>query len=148
MPGRDQSNLEFRKLHLEAAKALQCIDGAGDTAGQVGSGHSYTWPSRPGAITRRLRCQGNTDWGAGIWGLLFMLNTHKHAQSTCSVFTELKLIKLKVQGHLAGSAAEHLPSAQAMTPGSWDQALHRAPHREPASPSAVSLPRSVSLMNK
>ena len=44
---------------------------------------------------------------------------------------------------------EHLPLAQVVIPGSWDQVLHQAPYREPASPSAyVSASLSVSLMNK
>ena len=39
---------------------------------------------------------------------------------------------------------EHLPLAQVMILGSWDQVLHQAPCREPASPSAyVSPPLSV-----
>ena len=37
----------------------------------------------------------------------------------------------------------YLPSAQVVILGSWDRVPHRAPHREPASPSAC-----VSLMNK
>ena len=52
-------------------------------------------------------------------------------------------------GRLAGSAVECLPSAQVVIPGSWDGAPSRAPHREPASPSAcVSASLSVFLMNK
>ena len=39
--------------------------------------------------------------------------------------------------------------AQGVIPGSWDRVLHRALHREPASPSAyVSASLCVSLMNK
>ena len=50
-------------------------------------------------------------------------------------------------GHLGGSVVEHLPSAQVMILGSWDQVPYQTPHREPASPSLyVSV--SVSLMNK
>ena len=50
---------------------------------------------------------------------------------------------------LGGSAVEHLPWAQGVTPGSWDRVPHRAPYREPASPTAyVSVSLSVSLMNK
>ena len=48
-------------------------------------------------------------------------------------------------GHLGGSVGERLPSAQGVILGSWDQVLHRAPHREPAS---VSASFSVSLVNK
>ena len=52
-------------------------------------------------------------------------------------------------GHLGGSAVEHLPSAQGVTPGSWDRVPHWTPCMEPASPSAwVSASLSVSLMNK
>ena len=44
---------------------------------------------------------------------------------------------------------EHLPLAQLMILGSWDQVLHPAPHRKPASPSAyISAFLCVSLMNK
>ena len=47
------------------------------------------------------------------------------------------LIKIyKLLGCLGGSVVEHLPLAQAVIPGSWDQVLHRAPYREPFSPSA------------
>ena len=38
-------------------------------------------------------------------------------------------------GHLGGSVIERLPLAQVVIPGSWDQVLHQAPHRELASPS-------------
>ena len=51
--------------------------------------------------------------------------------------------------HLGGSVAEHLPLAQVMIPGSWDEVLHRTPCKASASPSAcVSASLSVSLMNK
>ena len=47
------------------------------------------------------------------------------------------------------SLAECLPSAQVVSPGSWDRVPHRAPCMEPASPSAyVSASLCVSLMNK
>ena len=39
-------------------------------------------------------------------------------------------------GSLGGSAVERLPSAQGVILGSRDRVLHRAPCREPASPSA------------
>ena len=42
---------------------------------------------------------------------------------------------------------ECLPSAQVMIPESWDEVLHQAPYRDPASPSAYDSV-SVSLMNK
>ena len=51
----------------------------------------------------------------------------------------------KRQGHLGGLVVEVLPSAQGMIPKSWDRVPHRAPHREPASPSAF---LCVCLMNK
>ena len=58
-------------------------------------------------------------------------------------------LKLYSPGCLGGSGVEHLPSIQGVTPESQDRALHRAPHREPASPSAyVSASLCVSLMNK
>ena len=44
--------------------------------------------------------------------------------------------KCEVEGCLGGSVVEGLPSAQGVVPGSWDRVLHRAPCREPASPSA------------
>ena len=49
------------------------------------------------------------------------------------------------QEHLGGSVFEHLPLAQVVVLGSQDRVLHRAPHKEPASPSAYVC---VSLMNK
>ena len=52
-------------------------------------------------------------------------------------------------GHLGGSVVEHLPLAQDLIPEFWDQ----VPHWAPAwglllLPLPVSLPLSVSLMNK
>ena len=59
------------------------------------------------------------------------------------------LQKTLEEGPLGGSGAECLPSAQVMIPESRDQAPHRAPRREPASPSAyVFASLSVSIMNK
>ena len=50
---------------------------------------------------------------------------------------------------LGGSVVEHLPLAQVVIPGSWDQVSHGASPREPASPSAcVSASLFLSLMNK
>ena len=50
---------------------------------------------------------------------------------------------------LGASVVEHLPLAQVLIPESWDRVPHKAPHGEPASPSAcVSAPLSASLMNK
>ena len=43
---------------------------------------------------------------------------------------------LKLEGHLGGSVAEHLPSAQSVILGSRDRVPHQAPCVEPASPSA------------
>ena len=40
------------------------------------------------------------------------------------------------RGTLGGSVVEHLPLAQGLIPGSWDQVPQRAPHREPTSLSA------------
>ena len=45
-------------------------------------------------------------------------------------------VKKKDLGHLGGSVVERLPSAQGVIPGSWDRVPHRAPCKEPASPSA------------
>ena len=46
---------------------------------------------------------------------------------------------------LGGSVVEHLPLAQGMILGAWDQVPHQAPRGEPVSLSAF---LSVSLMNK
>ena len=56
-------------------------------------------------------------------------------------------LKVPSEGCLGGSVVGHLPLAQVVIPGFWDQVPHRAPCREPASPSAgvASLPISVSL---
>ena len=51
-------------------------------------------------------------------------------------------------GHLGGSVVEHLPLAQVVILGSWDQVPHPASCREPASPSAcVAASLYASLMN-
>ena len=65
---------------------------------------------------------------------LVRLGTRGHRQNVC-------------RGHLGGSAAEHLPLAQVVFPGSQDRVPHRAPHGEPAFPFAC-VSASVSLMNK
>ena len=41
-----------------------------------------------------------------------------------------------IEGLPGGSAVGLLRSAQVVIPGSWDRVPHRAPHGEPASPSA------------
>ena len=45
-------------------------------------------------------------------------------------------LKGQTTERLGGSVVEHLPSAEGVIPGSWDRVPHRAPCREPASPSA------------
>ena len=53
------------------------------------------------------------------------------------------------EGHLGGSAAEHLPLAHFVILGSWDQVLPQGPHREPASSSVyVTTSLSLGLMNE
>ena len=44
--------------------------------------------------------------------------------------------KANTLGCPGGSVVEHLPLAQVVISGSWDQCPHRTPHRETASPSA------------
>ena len=59
------------------------------------------------------------------------------------------LLKMGNEGHLGGSAVEHLPLVQGMILGLWDGVPHQAPHRESASPSAcLCLSLSVSLSLK
>ena len=53
-----------------------------------------------------------------------------------------------ILGHLGGSAVEHLPLAQGVILEARDRVPYQAPCWEPASPSAMSLPLSVYLMNK
>ena len=43
--------------------------------------------------------------------------------------------KVMATGPLGGSGVERLPSAQGVTPGTWDQVPHQTPCMEPASPS-------------
>ena len=47
------------------------------------------------------------------------------------MFTDSFFESFMSLGHVGGSVVEHLPLAQAVIPGSWDQVPHRAPHREP-----------------
>ena len=54
----------------------------------------------------------------------------------------------KFLGCLGGSVVGHLPSAQGVVLGSWDHIPHQAPHEELLLPLPMSLPLSVSLMNK
>ena len=52
--------------------------------------------------------------------------------------------RIHKKGHLGGSTVEHLPSAQGVIPGSWDQVPYWAPCTEPAS-LPVSQPLSLSM---
>ena len=63
-----------------------------------------------------------------------MLNDHISLQSKLPHAWWLETTN--IWGRLGGSAVKHLPLAQVVIPGSWDTVPHRAPHREPASPSA------------
>ena len=65
-------------------------------------------------------------------------------QAKVMPFFPPSVLKILQFGTLGGSAVEHLPSVQGVTPGSWD----RVPHQEPASPLPVPVPLSLSLMNK
>ena len=56
-------------------------------------------------------------------------------KETDTMIYECIILKLRGKGHLGGSGVEHLPWAQVVTPGSWDQVPHQAPCMEPASPS-------------
>uniref|UniRef100_A0A8C0SBR3 Spermatosis associated 1 n=1 Tax=Canis lupus familiaris TaxID=9615 RepID=A0A8C0SBR3_CANLF len=78
-------------------------------------------------------------------------------RTTVNILTNLPGMEARVdgltcsktqQGHLGGSVVEHLPSAQGVILGSQDRVPHRAPCMEPASPLPLSLPLSMSLMNK
>ena len=61
-----------------------------------------------------------------------MILTQEHSGKGITMET----IKRSVVGHLGDSVIEHLLLAQGEIPGSWYGVPHRAPHREPASPSA------------
>ena len=56
--------------------------------------------------------------------------------SVCATEGTHCFLKIVLLGPPGGSMVEHLPSAQAVTPGSWDLVPHRVPRREPASPAA------------
>ena len=58
-------------------------------------------------------------------------------------------MKISESGCLGGSVVEHQTLVQVVILGSWDQVLHQAPCREPASlSSCVSASLCVFLMNK
>ena len=58
-------------------------------------------------------------------------------------------IETGFKGRFGGLMVGHLPLAQVVIPGSWDQVLHQGPHRETVSPSAcVSVSVWMSFMNK
>ena len=59
-----------------------------------------------------------------------------HPARAISYVTVPCALKFGREGHLGGSVVEHLPSAQVVTPESWDRVSHQGPCREPASPSA------------
>ena len=63
------------------------------------------------------------------------------------LYTIKLFLKYNLKGYLGDTVFEHLSAFVIL--GSWDQVLHLAPCREPASPSVcVSVSVSVSLMNK
>ena len=63
--------------------------------------------------------------------------------------TSPQTFKSSSGGTWLASMVEHLPLAQVVIPGSWDQVPHQDPHREPASPFAyASASLCVFLMNK
>ena len=49
--------------------------------------------------------------------------------------SNLSVKKKQLWEHMGGSVVEHMPLAQVMILGSWDQVPHQAPRRDPASPS-------------
>ena len=99
---------------------------------------SLAWPIRP------IRCSFLRIWQIGRKQFDFYVFQQKYPNW---IFPAMKL---PFGGHLGGSEVEHLPLAQGVIPGFWDRVPHRAPCGEPASPSPVSLPLSLSelLMNK
>ena len=58
------------------------------------------------------------------------------------------MVKREVGGYMGGSQVEHLPLAQGMILEIQDQVPYKAPHREPASLSVVSLPFSVCVFRE
>ena len=76
------------------------------------------------------------------WGTIILLvgvvQGNANQQATEPAFWE----------HLGGPVVEHLPLAQVLIPGSWDQVLHQAPWRKPLLPLPVSASLCMSLMNK
>ena len=93
--------------------------------------------------------QGLSPWR---WGSLHSA-THLLIYVLCLLLVSSPLLLKNplFGGSPGGSVGEHLPSTQGVIPGSWDQVPHRAPCREPASPSSclsLSLSLSLSLMNE
>ena len=64
----------------------------------------------------------------------------KHQENQISNLSKVLLVfflhKSAFKGTPGWLSGGHLPSAQGVILGSWDQVPHQAPHREPASPSA------------
>ena len=65
--------------------------------------------------------------------------------STGELIWEIRKRKNPLEGRLGGSAVEHQPSAQGLTPGSRDRVLHQLPAWSLLLPLPVSLPLSVCL---
>ena len=113
-----------------------------------------TWAPGPCRLLRDCSHGWKRLPPAGVRGLPTRVSAsrdHRFVPTTAFVsrVLRIKLEQREVKGPLRGSGVEHLPSAQVVTPRSRDRVLHRAPCREPASPSAwVSTSLSVSLMNK
>ena len=80
-------------------------------------------------------------WGRGaLQGATVSLRDREQGK-TCRIFLWLKMTNLGSPG-LSGLAP---PSAQGVTPGSWDRVPRRAPCMEPASPSAWRLEEPLGL---
>ena len=68
-----------------------------------------------------------------FWEKICRILCYVHGCRVCRMWAEVtgryKIFRLKnlKLGRLGGSVVEHLPSAQVVTPRSWDQVPHRAP---------------------
>ena len=88
---------------------------------------------------------GNWEWP---WGSFSSLFWWFKGRKTASDRFKISILRTKPKsahgslherqngGHLGDSVVEHLPLAQVVILGSWEWVPHKAPRREPASPSA------------
>ena len=118
----------------------------------------WPWRNQPEAVKQEIHEILHTGQFPGVQrgdGKRQIVNLEGHMENIPTqtsnkilLFPYICSLNYPLLGHLGCSAVEHLPLAQVLIPGSWQQVPCWVPHREPASSSAyVSTCLCVSPMN-